>query len=221
MISFTVFLSIGYLVNRNIEIQRYTTALVHGHAKARINFLNNTFCGKFVSGTWQTTINQNEIMQRNRLLNLEINDFEMEFKNLSCDEFITKNGFYSKHITDLEDNNPMAFTILVYKNFYQFQVLMRTLYVRSNFHCIHVDEKAPIHFYVYALKLSTCLDNVFVLNPRTKVQWGTMSILEVERLCQTYFLKRSSKWHYYMTIAVSSLISNNFFSILTVFVLGL
>jgi len=199
------------LVNRNIEIRRHTTTVVHEDAKARIHFLNDTFCGKFISGTWQTAINQSEIVERNQLVQLKINDFEMEFKNLLCSDFITKNGFYSKHITDLEYNNPMAFTILVYKNFYQFQVLMRTLYVRSNFHCIHVDQEASINFYVYALKLSTCLDNVFAINPRKKVQWGTMSILEVERLCQTYLLKQSSKWHYYMTIAVSSLISNQSF----------
>ncbi|CAF4090969.1 unnamed protein product, partial [Rotaria sordida] len=82
---------------------------------------------------------------------------------------------------------------------------MRTLYVRSNFHCIHVDENASTNLYTYALKLSTCLDNVYIATPRLKVSWGTMSILEAERLCQTYLLKQSSKWHYHMTIAGTEL----------------
>jgi hypothetical protein len=206
MISFILFLTMNYLIHRNIEMRRYKTTSMHNHWESRINFLNNTFCGKFINGTWKTTINQSEIVKRNESLKLEIKLSELEYKNLLCSEFITKNGFYSKHITDLEYKNPMAFSILVYKNFYQFQVLMRTLYVRSNFHCIHIDEEAPTNFYTYALKLSQCLDNVFVANPRIKVKWGTMSILEVERLCQTYLLKQSSKWHYYMTIAVSFLI---------------
>ncbi|CAF1239301.1 unnamed protein product [Rotaria sordida] len=48
-------------------------------------------------------------------------------------------------------------------------------------------------------------DNVYIATPRLKVSWGTMSILEAERLCQTYLLKQSSKWHYHMTIAGTEL----------------
>ncbi len=202
MICFTIYLFIVYLVTRNIQIRRYTTTLINDHLESRLNFLNNTFCRAFIDGTWKTTINHTEIMKRNQSLQLQIKHSENEYQNLKCNEFITKNGFYSKHITELEYNNPMAFSILVYKNFYQFQVLMRILYVRSNFHCIHVEQEAPINFYTYALKLSTCLDNVYVAHPRIEVSWGGMEILVAERLCQTYLLKQSSKWHYYMTIAV-------------------
>jgi len=84
---------------------------------------------------------------------------------------------------------------------------MRTLYTRSNFHCIHVDQDAPIDFYTYTLKLSQCLDHVYVAYPRIKVHWGLMNILQAERLCQTFLLKQSPTWYYYMTIAVSYLIS--------------
>jgi hypothetical protein len=178
------------------------------HRKLRINFLNDTFCGKFISGTWKTSINESEIMNYNRLLEQRIKPLEIEYQNSSCSEFIANNDFYSKHIAKLEYDNPMAFSILIYKNLYQFQVLMRTLYVRSNFHCIHVDENASPNCYSYALKLSTCLENVYVSTTRIKVSWGTMSILKAERLCQTYLLKQSPKWHYHITIAVSLLISN-------------
>ncbi len=186
---------------------RYTITLIQNHGKLRMDFFNNSYCGKFINGTWQTTINQGKIMSRNRYLKVKFHHSQFEYKNLSCAEFITVNGFYSKHITDLEYNNPMAFSILVYKNLYQFQVLMRTLYVRSNFHCIHVDKEASFDLYAYVVKLSTCLENVHIVHPRLEVSWGAMTILEVERHCQRYLLQKSSKWHYYMTIAVSFLIS--------------
>ena len=177
--------------------------------ESRIDFLNKTFCGKFINGTWQKSINESEITTHNRLIQQRIQDLEkIDYQNLSCTEFINNNGFYSKHITNLEYNNPMAFSILVYKNLYQFQVLMRTLYVRSNFHCIHIDKNAPSFYFDYAVKLSLCLDNVYIAIPRIKVSWGTMSILEAERICQTHLLQKSSKWHYYMTIAVSLQTSN-------------
>ena len=103
----------------------------------------------------------------------------------------------------------MAFSILVYKNFYQFQVLMRTLYVRSNFHCIHVDLKSPNYFHSYARKLSQCLSNVYVIES-IRVAWGSFRILRTERLCQSVLLKKSTKWHYHMTIAVSFLFPIHF-----------
>ncbi len=181
----------------------------NGNGKSRIDFLDNTFCGKIINGTWQKTINESEITTHNRLIQQQIQDLEkVDYQNLSCTEFINNNGFYSKHITDLEYNNPMAFSILIYKNLYQFQVLMRTLYVRTNFHCIHVDKNAQPIYFDYAVKLSLCLENVYIAFPRIKVTWGTMSILEAERICQIHLLQKSSKWHYYMTIAVSFLISN-------------
>ena len=170
---------------------------------ARMTFLNNTFCGKFINGTWKETVREDQIKQRQQFLQDRNDNSNIHYSNISCLKFISKNGFYSKHITAMEQANPMAFGILVYGHYYQFQVLMRTLYVRTNFHCIHVDRKAPEHFYTYALKLSTCLENVHLVNTRIDVKWGDRSVLEAQSLCQRLLLNQSSSWHYYMTIAVS------------------
>ena len=170
---------------------------------ARINFLNNTVCGKFISDTWNRTIHTDDIEQRQRFLRDRNRQSNTHYGNISCSKFIVDNGFYSKRITTAERDNSMAFTILVYKYLYQFQVLMRTLYVRTNLHCIHVDRKASQEIYLYAHKLSTCLENVHVLDTRIAVQWGDITILEAQSLCQRFLLNQSSAWHYYMTIAVS------------------
>ena len=197
------FLSTFYVQHWSLKVFEYVQALMPSSRTARMNFLNNTFCGKLVSGTWEDTLPEKRIKQRHRFLQGRNIHFEIAYTSLSCSEFIAMNGFYSKDITTIERENPMAFTILSYKHFYQFQVLMRTLYVRTNFHCIHVDRDAPGYFFGYAVKLSTCLENVVIVNRRRKVGWGEFNILEVERLCQSILLNQSSTWYYYMTIAVS------------------
>ena len=191
------------LVNWTIKISLHTYLRSDYSHSSRNNFLINNFCGKFISGTWNTTISQYQIKQRQRFLQNRHNHSNIHYDNISCSEFIVDNDFYSKHITTMERANPIAFTILVYKYLYQFQVLMRTLYVRTNLHCIHVDRKASQEIYLYAHKLSTCLENVHVLDTRIDVQWGDITILEAQSLCQRFLLNQSSAWHYYMTIAVS------------------
>ncbi|CAF0945015.1 unnamed protein product [Didymodactylos carnosus] len=124
---------------------------------------------------------------------------------MSCSEFIELNGFYSRPITAIEYNYTIAFTILAYKHFYQFQVLLRTLYSRSNFHCIHVDVKAPIIMYKYVVKLSECLENVYLSPVRLTVRWAGFSILEAERSCQLLLLNKEKTWKYYMNLAGTEL----------------
>jgi core-2/I-Branching enzyme len=110
--------------------------------------------------------------------------------------------FIQKKITSIEKENPIAFSILLYKNLYQFIVLMRTLYIRINYHCIHIDAKAPSNLFNYVLKLSTCLENIFISTQRINITWGTINVLQAERICQLILLKKSFTWNYYMTIAV-------------------
>ena len=174
----------------------------HAH---RMNFLQNTFCGRFISGSRKKVIHRTTIKKRQRYLEDQVKHSFTHYNNLSCSQFNNKSGFYSKKITNLEHENPMAFAILAYKHPYQFRVLMRTLYVRTNLHCIHVDLSAPAHLHAYALKLSTCLENVYLVDTRIEVKWGHISILEAERLCQRLLLNQSSAWHYYMLISVRSI----------------
>mgnify|MGYP006940036985 CR=1 FL=1 len=47
-------------------------------------------------------------------------------------------------------------------------------------------------------------------NQSIEVNWGTLGVLQVERLCQSVLLKKSTKWHYHMTIAVSFLFPIHF-----------
>ena len=46
----------------------------------------------------------------------------------------------------MEREFPLAFGILIYKEFDQFEQLFRLIHRRYNFHCIHVDAKSDSTF---------------------------------------------------------------------------
>ncbi|CAF1210412.1 unnamed protein product, partial [Didymodactylos carnosus] len=119
---------------------------------------------------------------------------------MTCNEFLKMNKFYIEIVTKLELEFPIAFSILVYKHLYQFQVLLRTIYRRSNFYCIHVDLDANPQIYSYARKASKCLKNVHLAPKRIRVTWGTYSTLEAERMCQIFLMKKFKTWKYYMNV---------------------
>ncbi|CAF0834644.1 unnamed protein product [Didymodactylos carnosus] len=167
-------------------------------------FLNSTLCGRIITNPSKVSLT--EINQAN--LDLFNKYGQIKNKNyfeITCQQFIDENKFYKKSITKMEYNFPLAFSILIYKDLYQFQVLLRTVYREHNYHCIHVDLHAPKYLYYYAQKASKCLKHVYVTPKRIKVAWGTYSTLEAERICQVYLLERFKSWKYYMNLAGTEL----------------
>ena len=169
---------------------------------SREEFLDGTFCGKLFHDDWTRRVSEKEIKERNAFLRTQLPIWENVSVDVSCEEFLRENSLTDRSMTDNERNHPMAFTLLIYKHFYQFQVLFRTLYVRTNYYCLHIDLKASTKIYDYAKKLSQCLENVYLTDRRINISWGTFSLLQAERLCQQMLIDKSSNWFYYMTIAV-------------------
>ena len=60
------------------------------------------------------------------------------YANSTCTTL--RNGFVSK-ATKEEQNYPIAFTIMIYKDIEQVYRLLRAIYRPSNYYCIHVDLK--------------------------------------------------------------------------------
>ncbi|CAF1459348.1 unnamed protein product [Didymodactylos carnosus] len=119
-----------------------------------------------------------------------------------CPTFATKDVFYKYKITDKEANFPIAFTILMYDNLFQFEQLLRTIYRPHNFYCIHVDLKTSQTIYNVVKRLVKCLENVCLSPARYNVTWSRYSVLEAERECQKYLLKFPQR-KYYLNLAGS------------------
>ena len=121
-------------------------------------------------------------------------------KEGDCKSYMLENGYITSPVTKLEQNFPLAFSMLIYTDFPQFEQLLRTIYRPQNIYCIHIDKKSNKNFVKSVKRLANCFQNVF-LTPRTvNVQWGEFSVLEPELICIEELLKRHKTWKYFINL---------------------
>ncbi|XP_060607127.1 beta-1,3-galactosyl-O-glycosyl-glycoprotein beta-1,6-N-acetylglucosaminyltransferase-like [Ruditapes philippinarum] len=123
-----------------------------------------------------------------------------EEKTKNCSSFIDERGYITHPLTTEEQQFPIAFSILMYKNVEQVERLLRAIYRPQNIYCIHVDSKTNIEIYGALSGISQCFENVFVLRKRINVIWGKMSVLTPELLCMEELWKRHKTWKYFINL---------------------
>ncbi|CAF1442255.1 unnamed protein product [Adineta steineri] len=156
-------------------------------------FLSTTICGRLIQ-------QPNLALTTNELTQLE-NQIERYFSfPKDCTLFTSQTIISSEELT-----YPLAFTILIYSNLDQFDFLLKTIYRKSNYYCIHVDLKAPAALYEAIKERSSCVTNIYLPQQRVNVTWGRFSVLEAEHLCQQELLKQSTTWKYYFNLANSDI----------------
>ncbi|XP_074653678.1 N-acetyllactosaminide beta-1,6-N-acetylglucosaminyl-transferase-like [Tubulanus polymorphus] len=119
--------------------------------------------------------------------------------NSTCAEFAIRSGYFTSPASREELNFPLAYGILVYENFEQFERLFRAIYALQNYYCIHVDRKSAAAFYNAVAKLTGCFENAYVVGTRVDVRWGEFSLLEAEVACARDLLKYK-RWKYYINL---------------------
>ncbi|CAF1303677.1 unnamed protein product, partial [Didymodactylos carnosus] len=150
---------------------------------------NEQLCSRIINEP--LSVSPKEVEQVNAQLSFESQRLmETNYHQMDCSIFVR--SFYTKRVTQVELDFPLAFTILVFKNLYQFQVLLRMIYRQHNFYCIHTDLHAPQHLVDYSEKASKCLKNVYLSPRRISVKWSAYSTLEAERLCQVFLLQSTA-----------------------------
>ena len=118
----------------------------------------------------------------------------------NCKSYVLDNGYITSPITELEQNFPLAFSILIYTDFQQFEQLLRTIYRPQNIYCIHVDKKSNKDFTDSVRWLINCFQNVFLTVRSVDVQWGKFSVLEPELICIEELLRRHKTWKYFINL---------------------
>ncbi|GFO07849.1 beta-1,3-galactosyl-o-glycosyl-glycoprotein beta-1,6-n-acetylglucosaminyltransferase [Plakobranchus ocellatus] len=101
-----------------------------------------------------------------------------------CDYFKRTRGYITSSLTQEEEEFPIAFSLIVYKDIEMVERLLRSIYRPQNRYCIHVDTKADQEFFQTMKSLGRCFsDNVILSSRRVDVQWGKYSVLEPEIIC--------------------------------------
>ena len=104
------------------------------------------------------------------------------------------------HVTELERDFPIAFSILVYRDPEQAMRLLRAIWRPQNIYCIHVDTGSDFEVLTYILSRVKCLDNVFLAPRMIHVTWGTFSVLEADLICMAALYSHTTRWKYFINL---------------------
>lgn len=118
---------------------------------------------------------------------------------VDCAEFQRQRGYIMSSLTEEEEEFPLAFSMIVYKEAEMVERLLRAVYRPQNVYCIHVDQKSSAEFYKAVSAIANCFTNVFMTSYRIRVIWGQMTVLEPELLCMEE-LWRYPKWKYFINL---------------------
>ncbi|KAH9514866.1 Beta-1,3-galactosyl-O-glycosyl-glycoprotein beta-1,6-N-acetylglucosaminyltransferase [Bulinus truncatus] len=126
---------------------------------------------------------------------------EQFYLNLTtnCELFQRQRGYITCPLTSEEDDFPIAFSMLVYKDVEMVERLLRSIYRPQNYYCIHVDRKSDENFMNAVSSIASCFENVFLIPREISVHWGQFSVLEPELMCMKQ-LWRYGKWKYFINL---------------------
>ena len=122
---------------------------------------------------------------------------------------------YEKHA--IETPFPLAFSHMLHKDVAIFELFLALYFRPNNFHCVHVDRKAPDRIRRTVEKLVRCYKTkanygvVYVVpqNESISVKWGEMSVLDADMKCQSKLLQFNKvhkvQWKYVSSVAGSEL----------------
>lgn len=118
----------------------------------------------------------------------------------NCSSFVTSRGYPKQPASDDEFRFPIAYSLVVYKDFEQFEMLLRAVYQPQNIYCIHVDRKAQRQFQDKVGKLIKCFPNVYLASKSYHVIWGRMGVIEADLICMRDLLIRHKTWKYFINL---------------------
>uniref|UniRef100_A0A0B7BRI2 Protein xylosyltransferase n=1 Tax=Arion vulgaris TaxID=1028688 RepID=A0A0B7BRI2_9EUPU len=126
---------------------------------------------------------------------------DIDYLNLTqdCENFQTTRGYIMSSLTQEEEDFPLAFSMVVYKDAEMVERLLRAIYRPQNYYCIHVDLKASDNFINATSAIADCFPNVFIASRRIIVKWSWYSVLEAEIVCMNELWKYS-KWKYFINL---------------------
>ena len=117
----------------------------------------------------------------------------------NCTAFKQQRKYIVKPGSTEEEDFPLAFSILTFRDVEQVERLLRAIYRPQNYYCIHVDSQSSNDIHEAISAIANCFSNVFISSRSVKVVWATFSVLEPELVCMKD-LWRYTKWRYFINL---------------------
>lgn len=118
----------------------------------------------------------------------------------NCGKFISNRKYLMHPVNKEEEEFPIAFSIIMYKEPFMVERLLRAIYRPQNVYCIHVDLTSSLLVYETMKHIATCFDNVFIASERIDVKWGWFSVVKPELACLKDLLQHPIQWKYFVNL---------------------
>ncbi|KAJ8790574.1 hypothetical protein J1605_004547 [Eschrichtius robustus] len=117
-------------------------------------------------------------------------------RNITCQQYLTQNHYIMKPLSKDEAEFPLAYVMVIHKDFDTFERLFRAIYMPQNVYCVHVDEKATSAFKDSVGRLLSCFANAFLASKRESVVYAGLSRLQADLNCLQDLIGSEVPWKY-------------------------
>uniref|UniRef100_A0A8C0W379 N-acetyllactosaminide beta-1,6-N-acetylglucosaminyl-transferase n=1 Tax=Castor canadensis TaxID=51338 RepID=A0A8C0W379_CASCN len=117
-------------------------------------------------------------------------------RNKTCQEYLIQNHYVLKPLSKDEATFPLAYVMVIHKDFDTFERLFRAIYMPQNVYCVHVDKKAPAAFKEAVGRRLSCFPNAFLASKQEFVVYGGISRLQADLNCMKDLMASEVPWKY-------------------------
>ncbi|KAK1336492.1 hypothetical protein QTO34_002521 [Cnephaeus nilssonii] len=116
--------------------------------------------------------------------------------SVPCEDYLTQSHYITSPLSEEEVAFPLAYVMVIHKDFGTFERLFRAIYMPQNIYCVHVDEKATAEFKKSVWQLLSCFPNAFLASKREPVVYGGISRLQADLNCLRDLVASEVPWKY-------------------------
>ncbi|XP_074127473.1 N-acetyllactosaminide beta-1,6-N-acetylglucosaminyl-transferase-like isoform X2 [Sminthopsis crassicaudata] len=133
---------------------------------------------------------------RGQMISFQDTVLKLSFGNLTCQDYLLQSHYITVPLSKAEVHFPLAYVMVVHKDFETFERLFRAVYMPQNVYCIHVDEKATNDFKDAVKWVVDCLPNAFLASKMESVVYGGISRLQADLNCMKDLVASEVQWKY-------------------------
>uniref|UniRef100_A0A9L0TAQ2 Glucosaminyl (N-acetyl) transferase 2 (I blood group) n=1 Tax=Equus caballus TaxID=9796 RepID=A0A9L0TAQ2_HORSE len=116
--------------------------------------------------------------------------------SVSCKDYLLQNHYITSPLSEEEVAFPLAYVMVIHKDFDTFERLFRAIYMPQNVYCVHVDDKATNEFKESVWQLVNCFQNAFIASKIEPVVYAGISRLQADLNCLKDLVASEVPWKY-------------------------
>ncbi|XP_021116334.1 N-acetyllactosaminide beta-1,6-N-acetylglucosaminyl-transferase isoform X6 [Heterocephalus glaber] len=117
-------------------------------------------------------------------------------RNMSCQQYLIQNHYVMKPLSKQEAEFPLAYVMVVHKDFDTFERLLWAVYTPQNVYCVHVDKKVTAMFKLEVEQLLSCFPNAFLASKMEPMVYAGFSRLQANLNCMKDLVASEVPWKY-------------------------